>query len=57
MKHKFDWFLVVLCTLGWLFFIIGTLSIAYRIDYFLGMALSGIYMWYFSVKLLNRNKL
>ena len=57
MKHKLDWFLVLLCSLGYLFFVIGTLNIAYRIDYSLGIAISGAYLWYFSIKLLNRNKL
>ena len=57
MKHKFDWLLVVLCTLGYLMIITSTLNIAYRIDYAVGILVSGGFLCYFSSKLLNRNKL
>lgn len=57
MKHKFDWLLVVLCTLGYLMIITSTLSIAYRIDYTVGILVSGGFLCYFSSKLLNRNRL
>ena len=57
MKRILDLFLVVVCTLGCLLFIIGTLDIAFRIDYSLGIALFGVYLWYFSIKLFNKNKL
>lgn len=57
MKYILGWFLVIIGALGWLLFIIGTLDVAFRIDYSLGIALFGVYLWYSSVKLLNRNKL
>lgn len=57
MKHKLDWLLVVLCTLSYLMIILSALSIAYRIDYSVGILVSGGFLCYFSSKLLNRNKL
>ena len=57
MKRILGWFLVIISILGWLLFIIGTLNIAFRIDYSLGIALFGVYLWYFSIKLFNKNKL
>lgn len=57
MRYILGLFLVVVGVLGWLLFIIGTLDIAFRIDCSLGIALFGVYLWYFSIKLFNKNKL
>lgn len=56
MKFIIDLLSVIAFITGVLFFIIGTLSFAYRVNVYLGLSLSGIYLAFSSYRIFNNHK-
>lgn len=56
MKHIFDWVLISLFIVGLILMIVGILSFTYRLNLYLGMTVSGIFIIFFTSKLLNKSK-
>ena len=56
MKFIIDLLSVIAFITGISLFIIGTLLFAYRVNVYLGLSLSGIYLAFFSYKIFNNRK-
>ena len=56
MKSIIDLLSVITFTIGVSLFIIGTLLFTYKLNVYLGLSLSGIYLAFFSYKILNNHK-
>ena len=56
MKNIIDLLSVITFTIGVSLFIIGTLLFTYKLNVYLGLSLSGIYLAFFSYRIFNNHK-
>ena len=56
MKSIIDLLSVITFTIGVSLFIIGTLLFTYKLNVYLGLSLSGIYLAFFSYRIFNNHK-